>query len=334
MKPAPTAAPRRLVVTALAALACAALVPTAAQAQLEIKLGHVGEPGSLFQKSSEEFARRANEKLAGKAKVVVFGSSQLGGDKELLQKLKLGTVDLALPSTVMSSEVDLFGIFEMPYLVKDREHMKRIERDVVWPSLTPEADKRGLKVLAVWENGYRHITNSRRPINVPDDLKGIKLRVPEGKWRVKMFQAYGANPSPMKFSEVFTALQTGVMDGQENPFTQIHSAKFQEVQKFLSLTGHVYTPAYLTAGSKKWASLPSDVRKILEDTAKETQAYVHKVAAADDEELLGRLKASGMQVNSPNKDAFIAASKSVYDEFGQEVKGAKQLIDKSIALGK
>lgn len=149
-----------------------------------------------------------------------------------------------------------------------------------------------------------------------------------------MFQTYGANPSPMKFSEVFTALQTGVMDGQENPFTQIYSAKFQEVQKFLTLTGHVYTPAYLTAGSKKWASLPADVRKILEDTAKETQAFVHQTAAKDEEDLLGKLKSGGMQVNTPNKDAFIAASKPVYEEFGQEVKGAQQLIDKSIALGK
>jgi len=303
-------------------------------AQIEIKLGHVGEPGSLFQKSSDEFARRANAKLGDKAKVVVYGSSQLGGDKELLQKLKLGTVDLAVPSTVMSSEVDLFGIFEMPYLVKDREHMKRIEKDVVWPALAPEAEKKGLKVLAVWENGYRHITNSKRPINVPDDLKGIKLRVPEGKWRVKMFQAYGANPSPLKFSEVFTALQTGVMDGQENPFTQIYSAKFQEVQKFLSLTGHVYTPAYLVTGSRKWATLPADVRKILEDTAKETQAFVYQTAAADEEDLLGKLKAAGMQVNTPNKDAFIAASKPVYEEFGREVKGSDQLIDKAIKLGK
>jgi len=324
---------RRAVVATLAVIAVAAALPGAAQAQTEIKLGHVGEPGSLFEKSSEEFARLANAKLGNKAKVVVYGSSQLGGDKELLQKLKLGTVDLALPSTVMSSEVDLFGIFEMPYLVKDREHMKRIERDVVWPSLAPEAEKKGLKVIAVWENGYRHITNSKRPINVPDDLKGIKLRVPEGKWRVKMFQAYGANPSPMKFSEVFTALQTGVMDGQENPFTQIYSAKFQEVQKYLSLTGHVYTPAYLTAGAKKWATLPADVRKILEDTAKETQAFVYRTAAADEADLLGKLKAAGLAVNEPNKDAFIKASKPVYEEFGQEVKGAKQLIDKSIALG-
>ena len=316
----------------IAVLAAAVVAPAAAQ--IEIKFGHVGEPGSLFAASAEEFAKRANEKLGAKAKVVVYGSSQLGGDKELLQKLKLGTVDMALPSTVMSSEADLFGVFEMPYLVKDRNHMARIEKDVFWTKLAPEAEKKGLKVIAVWENGYRHITNSKRPINMPDDLKGIKLRVPEGKWRVKMFQTYGANPSPMKFSEVFTALQTGVMDGQENPFTQIYSAKFQEVQKFLSLTGHVYTPAYVTVGAKKWETLPADVRKILEDTAKETQAFVYQRAAKDDEELLGKIKAAGVTVNTPNKDAFVKASAPVYEEFAKEVAGAKEVIDRAIALGK
>jgi tripartite ATP-independent transporter DctP family solute receptor len=317
-------------------IAAAALAAFAAPlaAQTEIKFGHVGEPGSLFAASAEEFAKRANDKLGGKAKVVVYGSSQLGGDKELLQKIKLGTVDIALPSTVMSSEADLFGVFEMPYLVKDREHMKKIEKEVFWKTLAPAAEKKGLKVIAVWENGYRHITNSKRPINTPKDLQGIKLRVPEGKWRVKMFQTYGANPSPMKFSEVFTALQTGVMDGQENPFTQIYSAKFQEVQKFLSLTGHVYTPAYVTVGTKKWASLPAEVRKTLEAVAKDTQAFVYQAAAKAENDLLEKLKSGGMQVNTPDKNAFIAASKPVYEEFAKEVKGAKQVIDRAIALGK
>jgi len=305
-----------------------------ALAQVELKLGHVGEPGSLFAKSSEEYAKRVNEKLGGKAKVVVFGSSQLGGDKELLQKLKLGTVEMAVPSTVMSSESDLFGIFEMPYLVKDRKHMNAIEKEVFWPRLAPEVEKKGLKVLAVWENGYRHITNNRRPIKYPGDLNDIKLRVPEGKWRVKMFQAYGANPSPMKFSEVFTALQTGVMDGQENPFSQIVSAKFQEVQKYLSLTGHVYTPAYLTVGSKKWATLPADVRKILEDTGKDMQKFVYATAAKDETELLAKIKAAGVRVNEADKPAFVAASGSIYEEFGKEVAGSKQLIDKALALAK
>jgi tripartite ATP-independent transporter DctP family solute receptor len=316
------------------AVATFAACAGAAYAQTEIKFGHVGEPGSLFAASAEEFARRANDKLGAKAKVVVFGSSQLGGDKELLQKLKLGTVDIALPSTVMSSEADLFGVFEMPYLVKDRKHMQRIEKEVFWKALAPAAEAKGLKILAVWENGYRHITNSKRPINTPADLQGIKLRVPEGKWRVKMFQAYGANPSPMKFSEVFTALQTGVMDGQENPFSQIYSAKFHEVQKYLTLTGHVYTPAYATVGAKKWASLPADVRSTLEALAKDAQKFVYAKAAKDEEELLGKIKAAGVQINSPNKDAFIAASKPVYEEFSKEVKGAKEVIDRAIALGK
>ncbi|HEY3585120.1 MAG TPA: TRAP transporter substrate-binding protein, partial [Casimicrobiaceae bacterium] len=161
---------------------------------------------------------------------------------------------------------------------------------------------------------------------------GIKLRVPEGKWRVKMFQAYGANPSPMKFSELFTALQTGVMDGQENPLTQIYSAKLQEVQKYLSLSGHVYTPAYLTVGTTHWKTLPADVRKVLDDTAKETQAFVYQTAAKDEEDLLGKLKQAGMQVNDVDKDAFVKASKSIYDEFAKEVPGAKAAIDKANAL--
>ncbi|HJQ63060.1 MAG TPA: TRAP transporter substrate-binding protein [Burkholderiales bacterium] len=318
----------------LISIAVGILFAQTAAAQTEIKFGHVGEPGSLFAKSAEEYAKRANGKLGNKAKVVVYGSSQLGGDKELLQKVKLGTVDMALPSTVMSSESDLFGIFEMPYLVKDRNHMKAIEKAVVWPTLAPEVEKKGLKIVAVWENGYRHITNNKKPIKVPADLQGIKLRTPEGKWRVKMFQTYGANPSPMKFSEVFTALQTGVMDGQENPFSQIYSAKFQEVQKYLSLTGHVYTPAYVTVGTKKWAALPADVRKVLEDTAKEMQSFVYTTAEKDENDLLAKIKAAGVQVNEADKAAFVKASKAVYEEFGQSVKGSKALIDKALSLAK
>jgi tripartite ATP-independent transporter DctP family solute receptor len=317
------------------ASAFAMLAAAPAWAQTEMKLGHVGEPGSLIGAAADEFAKRVNEKLGGKYKIITYGSSQLGGDKELLQKLKLGTVEFAEPSTVMSSESDIFGVFEMPYLVKDREHMKRIEKELFWSKMEPAVEKKGLKLLAIWENGFRHITNNKRPVVTPADLQGMKLRVPEGKWRVKMFQAYGANPSPMKFSEVFTALQTGVMDGQENPFAQIASAKFYEVQKYLSLTGHVYSPAYLAVGLKKWNALPADVRKTIDATAKDVQAWVYDKAAKDDEVLLQKMKASGsIQVNDANKDAFIAASKPVYAEFAKEVPGAKEIIDRAIALGK
>ena len=316
-----------------AALLAATLVSPAA-AQTEITLGHVGEPGSLFELSANEFARAANEKLGDKAKVVTYGSSQLGSDEELLQKLRLGTAGMALPSSVMSSVVPEFGLFEMPYLVKDREHMKRIQEAVFWPTLVPAAEEKGYKVLAVWENGFRHITNNVRPIVTPEDLKGIKLRTPSGEWRVKMFQAYGANPTPMSFSEVFTALQTGVVDGQENPLTQISSGNFQEVQDYLSMTGHVYTPAYLLVGLNTWESWPEEVRTILEETARETQAFVYENAERLEGELLTQMQEeSDIKVNEADKDAFIAASSAIYEEFGTQVEGGKEMIDTAISLG-
>ena len=303
-------------------------------AQTELKLGHVGEPGSLIGAAADHFAQLANQRLNGKYKVVVYGSSTLGGDKEMMQKLKLGTVDMVEPSTVMSSIADMFGVFEMPYLVKSRDHMKKIEKEVFWSKIEPSAEAKGYKVLAVWENGFRQITNNKRPITKPEDLQGIKLRVPEGKWRVKMFQAYGANPSPMKFSEVFTALQTGVMDGQENPLAQIASAKFYEVQKYLSMTGHVYTPAYLVMSASGWKKLAPDVQKTLEEAARQTQDFVYQTGARMDEDLLAKMKKAGIKVNDADKDAFIKASKPVYDEFSKEVPGAKEVIDRAIALGK
>ena len=298
--------------------------------QIELKFGHVGEPGSLYALSAEEFARVANARLGDKAKVVVYGSSQLGGDRELLQKLKLGTIDFALPATVMSTEVDIFGLFELPYLVRDRAHMQRIEKELFWTTLAPAAEKRGYKILGVWENGFRHITNNKRPIVVPADLQGIKLRVPEGKWRVAMFKTYGANPSPMKLSEVFVALQTGVMDGEENPLTQIYSQKFHEVQKYLSLSGHVYAPAYITTSAARFESLPKDVRTILEETARETQKFVYETAAREEKDLLDKLKKSSIKINTVDTDAFVKASKPMYDDFAKEVPGAQDLIDRAL----
>jgi tripartite ATP-independent transporter DctP family solute receptor len=294
--------------------------------KLQLKFGHVGAPGSLFAASAEEFARVANAKLGDKAEVVVFGSSQLGKDSELLQKLKLGQVNFSLPSSVMSSVSDEFGVFEMPYIIKDRAHMKRVEGAIFDSVLQPAVKAKGYRILALWENGFRHITNNTHPINVPADLKGVKLRTPKGAWRLKMFKLYGANPTPMAFSEVFTALQTGVIDGQENPYAQIWSAKFQEVQKYLSITGHVYTPGYVLTSEKHFAALPQDVQDALTEAAQETQAYVFATAAAMETDLLTKLKAGGIAVNEADKAAFVAASKPVYDEFSSSVDGGAALV--------
>ncbi len=317
-----------------AAAALLAATTTANAQDLVLKFGHVGNPGSLFSASVEEFARRANEKLGDKAEVQVFGSSQLGKDQELLQKLKLGQVHFSLPSSVMSSVSDEFGIFEMPYIIKDREHMGKVEAALMDSVFQPAAQAQGYRILALFENGFRHITNNVRPINLPADLDGIKLRTPKGAWRVKMFQGYGANPTPMAFSEVFTALQTGVIDGQENPYAQIASAKFQEVQKYLSITGHVYTPAYVLVSDSHFAKLPQDVQDILTETAKETQAYVYEHAATLETELLGVIKDAGVEVNEADKQAFIDASQPIYDEFASSVEGGGDLIKTVLDLGK
>ncbi len=298
---------------------------------LELRLAHVASPGSLVAISAEEFVRRANESLAGRAEIKIFGSSQLGDDETLLIKLKLGTVDLSVPSTIMSSAVESFGLFEMPYLVKDRGHMRRIEQEIIKPRLAVDAQKRGFKLLAVWENGFRHITNSKRPIEAPSDLAGIKLRTPRGHWRVRLFQSYGANPTPMSLSETFMALQTGVIDGQENPLNQITSQKFYEVQEYLSLTGHVYAPAYLIAGFDRWNALPADIRQTLETTAQEVQSFVYERAIELEAIQLTELEASGIKVNRANRDQFVLAGKPIFEQFGAEVPGGKEMIERALA---
>jgi tripartite ATP-independent transporter DctP family solute receptor len=294
--------------------------------KLELKFGHVGKPGSLFEISVNEFAKNANAKLGDKAEVQVFGSSQLGKDKELLQKLKLGQITFSLPSSVMSSVADEFGVFEMPYIIKSRDHMKKVQGAIGESVLNKAAKGKGYRILTYFENGFRHITNNTRPVNKPEDLKGIKLRTPKGAWRVKMFKLYGANPTPMAFSEVFTALKTGVIDGQENPYAQIWSAKFQEVQKYLSITGHVYTPAYILVSDEHFSKLPADVQASLIEAANETQAFVYETAAKLETDLLKNLKDGGITVNDADKDAFIAASVPIYDEFAASVEGGKELI--------
>jgi len=304
------------------------LWPAAAEAQqpVTIRLGHVGFPGSIFDIVSNKFAKDVNEALKGRVEVRVFGSSQLGSDEAMIKGIRVAAPEMVVPSTVMSTVEQRYGVFEMPYLIVNRAHMKKAaENREVQKALFDVLPARGIRLLGVWENGFRHITNNVRPIVRPEDLKGIKLRVPGGVWRVKMFQAYGANPSPMPFAEVYSALQSGVMDAQENPFPQIWSAKFQEVQKFLSLTGHVYTPAYLIVSEDFWRKLPKDVQDTIAKIAWATGDFARSEGERLDKELISKL-APPMRVNEPDKEAFIKASAGVYEEFGKQVAGGAELI--------
>ena len=314
-------------VTLILLLISAAFSVQSVHAQpVTLRLGHVGFPSSLFAITADEYAKRVNAALKGKVEIKVFHSSQLGSDEQMIRGVKLGAPEMFLPSTVMSTVEQKFGVFEMPYLIVSRTHMKKVtENKQVQSALFDGLPAKGMRVLGVCENGFRHITNNVRPIVKPEDLKGIKLRVPGGVWRVNMFKAYGANPSPMPLGEVYSALQSGVMDGEENPFPQIASAKFYEVQKFLSLSGHVYTPAYLVIGEDSWKKLPPDVQTTLSKIAWEMGDFARLEGERLDKELLNKI-APPMKANEVDKDAFIKASRAIYDEFGKEVAGGTELI--------
>lgn len=318
--------------TTIAGAALALMASPATAQVLELKFGTTNPPGGVQFLSAEEFVKRFNAKMAGKAKMELFHSGQLGSDGEMLQKLKLGTLDFSQPSTATSSVLPDFGLFDMPYLVKDRKHMACIGDKIVWPELAPKYERQGYRLVGIWENGIRQITNNLRPIVKPEDLKGMKMRVPQGTWRIRMFQAYGANPTPMAFSELFIALKTGVMDGQENPYTNVTSGKLNEVQKYVSETNHIYTPSFPTASLRRWNAWPEDVRKAVLEAGAEVQPWTYEVAAKEDEETKKQIIAAGMQFNVADRAAFVKASEPVYEMFAKEVPGGKELIDRALKL--
>lgn len=293
----------------------------------------VGAAGNSLQgRSAQRFAEALQTRLGDAHTVEFYADGQLGDEKELMQKLRLGTVQFTLISSIMTNVAPEFALFDMPFLVKDRAHLKKIDAEIVQTELAPKAEGQGLHVLSTWENGFRQITNNTRPINTPADLDGLKIRTPSSEWRVAMFKEWGANPTPMSFSEVFVALQTGTMDGQENPLTNIVGANFQEVQKYLSLTGHVYSPTYLTTGVQTWSGLADDVKNAVTEVAAEVQEWSLAEGEKADNELVEKVRAAGVEVNEADKAAFIAASAPVYSMFADKVSGGAELVSRAQAL--
>jgi tripartite ATP-independent transporter DctP family solute receptor len=319
--------------TLLVGALSATLAFAAAPAVADTYIVAVGAPANSLQgRSAAKFAEDLQAALGDAHTIEFYADAQLGDERELMQKLRLGTVQFTLISSIMTNVAPEFALFDMPFLVQDREHLKAIDAEIVQTELAPKAEEAGLKVLSTWENGFRQITNSVRPINVPGDLDGLKIRTPSSEWRVAMFQEWGANPTPMSFSEVFVALQTGTMDGQENPLTNITGANFQEVQKYLSMTGHVYSPSYLTTGLGVWNDLPADVQAAVTEVASAVQGWALAEGEKADNELVDKVVAAGMEVNVADKAAFIAASAPVYAAFAEQVEGGSDLIARAQAL--
>jgi tripartite ATP-independent transporter DctP family solute receptor len=292
----------------------------------QLIFSHSGGPGSLYDVTAKEFARRLEAALPPDfAAVIQGGGTQLGDPLQVLEKLKRGEVTFGIASTAMTTMSEIFGIFDLPFLIRNREQVRRISKVMLEPILQPEMHKYGFRILAIWENGFRHITNNVRPIRRPEDLKGLKMRVPEGAWRQKVFRALGAEPVAMSLREVYDGLKSGTIDGQENPLAQIKGGRFNEVQRFLTLSDHIYTPAYVLVSVEHFAKLPLEVRRAIEKTAVEMQDWVYATAVKMESDLIDQL-GERMETNQVDSKAFIDASRPLYLDFVQTVPSGAKLV--------
>jgi TRAP-type transport system periplasmic protein len=301
---------------------------------VELRFGHIGAPGSLFESTAQEFARRANEQLQGRVHVAVYGSSALGDDDAMLGKVKSGAITFSLPAAIMVSVDDLFGIFDMPFLIRSRAHMKRIRAAIFASALQPAAKAKGFRLLALWEIGFRHITNNVRPVRYPEDLLGLRLRVPKGLWRARMFEAYGAIPVLLSFDKIAEELMKHSIDGQENALSQFHAAGIHEQQKYLTLSYHVYAPAFVVVSEDHFSKLPQEVQDTLTNIAVNLEDWSRKEGERLDNEIVAQLRGK-MEINDVDLiEFFHGAAGGIYKEYAAAVPQGGALIAKIEALAK
>lgn len=301
---------------ALGALA-AALVPALAVAQtVKLTLGHGAAPGNPRHEAAVKFAELVKGKSNGRIEVQVAPSAQLGDDAAMVTALRSGALDLSANSQgAVSNVVPEYAAFGMPFLFPDLSSAWKLLDGPIGKELAAKSAEKGLVVLGYWDNGIRHLTNSKRPIVRVEDMKGLKMRTPPDAVTVDIMQAVGAEAQQIKFSELYVALQQGVVDGQENPLMNIHASKLYEVQKHLALSGHKYEMTPFLASKRTWDRLSEADRKILSDAAAEATAFQRRLSQESDDRLLGELKAKGVQVTTVDKAAFQKATAKVVDKW-------------------
>ena len=325
---------RRLAVLPCGVLAVAARATFAcAEAKYSYKLGHSVSEKHPYHLGAERFKALVEKETKGDVSISLFPNNQLGtGERDLLEGLQLGTVDFYVGSTgPMGGFEKKFMLFDFPFLFKSKQHAYNTLDGKTGQYVMGLLEKQGLKGLAWYENGFRHVTNSRRPIAVPADAKGLKLRTMENKVHMAIWKALGADPTPMAWGEIFTALQQGTVDGQENPIPVIYTSKVYEVQKHLSLTGHVFSPAMIIMSKAKFDALPKEYQTIVLKAAVESATYQREQITSMENEQVAKLKELGMTVTTPDTAAFLEATKPVYEQFKGELGADAKLLDEIIA---
>jgi C4-dicarboxylate-binding protein DctP len=318
-----------LLATAICALAFG-ITPAKADNPIILKFSHVVAPNTPKGKGADKFKELAEKYTHGKVKVEVYPNSSLYKDKEELEALQLGAVQMLAPSMAKFGPMGVkeFEVYDIPYIVPNRAAVKAVNEGPLGHKLLKLLEPRGIIGLAFWDNGFKQMS-ANKPLRKPADYKGLKFRIQSSKVIDAQFRALGAIPQVMAFSEVYQALQTGVVDGQENTASNMYTQKFDEVQKYTTLTNHGYLGYALIVNKKFWEGLPADIRKELTKAVKEATDYSNEISRKENEESLEAMKKNGktefIKLTATEDAAMRKALEPVADEVGKRV--GKSLIE-------
>jgi tripartite ATP-independent transporter DctP family solute receptor len=298
-------------------LAASLAFASGAAAQVTLRLAHYAEAAHPANQAATQFAQRVEARTQGKVKVSVYPANALGSPPEQLQQVKLGVIDMGLPTQgAMDKYNKAFAVVMLPFAFEDLAHAHRVLDGPAMDWLAPLAEKDGFVLLSNWEYGFRNLTNSKLPINSPADVRGLKVRVPPEVQLEAAMEALGANVTKIAFPELYMALSQGVVDGEENPIAVIAHNKFYEVQKHLALTRHAYNSMVHVISTKTWAKLTPEQRVILREESRAAGTQMRKVIAAEEEAQIAKLQSHGMLVTRPDPKLFRAAMEPAYKRIG------------------
>jgi len=323
----------------MSAVTVGALSSSLIAADYVLKFSHVVSENTPKGKAAKFFEKRLEELSKGKIDVQVYPNSQLYKDKEVLKAIKLDSVQMACPSfSKFTKTVPQLALFDLPFLFRDMDHVHKVEDGEVGQKLKDLVAKKGFVVLDYWDNAFKQLTSSKKALLMPEDAKGQKFRIMSSKVLEAQFKAVGAIPQVMPFSEVYSALQQGVIDGQENTNSNIYTKKFYEVQKYMTISNHGYL-GYLVVMSKKfYNSLPKDLQEAVKQAMKEATAKEREWAAELDKEQFNKIKEYAdktaklkiYKLNDKQREAWKSAMSKIYPEFYDKDKIGKDLIEAAI----
>ena len=288
-----------------------------ARAAQELRMSQVSAADGAIGQSMDHFAALVKERTGGRVVINTFHNAQLGAERDNVEGIQLGNLDIAVVNqSVLGNFVQEISAVDLPYVIQDYDHADKIFLGEIGQGFLAKLDGVGIKGIAIWESGFRNLTNSKRDVNTVDDVKGLRIRVMENQIHQDLWRAFGADAVPMSWGEAYTAMQQGAIDGQENATTIIDKNNVVEVNKNMAITEHAFASCFIVMSPATWASIPPEDQKIFMDCMAEANVYLRKVTEEMNREAIETLKSKGMVVTYPDKAPFIEKSKVVRDKYG------------------